>query len=99
MKRRRGDDASNVTKINVAGAILQLGRITLMQPQKYGSRCNPEAVLYPSASRLPIEAEILQALVQLPQPFGVIGNGLTSVGQRTLGLVAVAQHDIGPDQP
>ena len=60
---------------------------------------HPKTASHFSASCSSIEPEIFQALVQLPQPLGVVGDGLTGVGQRALRLVAIAHHHIGPHQP
>ena len=46
-----------------------------------------------------IEPEILQTLVQLPQPLWVVCNGLTGVCDGAFRLVGVAQDHIGPYQP
>src|ERR1700682_2946600 len=52
-----------------------------------------------AASCLSIEPEILQAFIQLSQPPGVVGDGLTGFGERALCLVAVPHDHIGADQP
>src|SRR5258708_38783631 len=51
------------------------------------------------ASCSSIEPEILQALVQLPQSLGVVGDRLTGIGQRAFPLVAIAHPHIGTHQP
>jgi hypothetical protein len=42
-----------------------------------------------------IEPEILQAFIELPQAFGVVGDGPPGVGERIFRLVAIAHHHIG----
>src|ERR1700722_11821312 len=54
---------------------------------------------YFSASCLSIKPEIFQALIQLSQPFWIVGNGLTGLRQRSLRLIPVTHHHIGPHQP
>src|SRR5260370_18293366 len=49
--------------------------------------------------RSSVEPEIFQAIVQLAQPLGVIGDGLTGLDERASCLVAIAQDHVGPDQP
>src|SRR4030081_3262027 len=60
--------------------------------------CYPKTASYCSAC-LSIEPEILEALVQLSQPLGIVGDGLLGVRQRALRLVAVADYHIGTYQP
>src|SRR5438270_3448666 len=45
-----------------------------------------------------VEPQSLEALVELAQPFGVVGDRLTGIGRRTHRLVAVAHHEIGAHQ-
>src|SRR6516225_4726236 len=51
--------------------------------------------LFPQSS---IEPEILQALIELAQPFGVVGNGPAGLAKRADRLVALAHDEIGTHQ-
>src|SRR3981189_1300352 len=46
-----------------------------------------------------IEPEILQTIIQSPQPLCVVGDGLAGVDQRAPGLIAIAHDQISPHQP
>src|SRR5260221_10863241 len=46
-----------------------------------------------------IKPEIFQAFIELPQALGIIGDGLPSIGERALRLVAITHHHIRTHQP
>src|SRR6266481_3697632 len=62
-------------------------------------RVMPGLAPHSPASCSSVEPEIFQALIELPQPLRVIGDGLASVGERAPCLVLIAHHHIGAHQP
>src|SRR5437899_6670845 len=58
---------------------------------------------YPFSARLvpkssSVEPESLEALVELTQPLGVVGDRLSGVGRDAHRLVTIAHHEIGAHQ-
>src|SRR5262245_20444404 len=76
---------------------------TASEPPMMVRRRALRVMAYPFAARLvlrlsSVEPESLEAFVELAQPLGIPGHGLTGVGRGAHRLVTIAHHQIGAHQ-